>query len=177
MEHSDYFDYVEALAKAQKDEVFYNSGPIHASIVMSRIFKYAKEELLIFSGGFSGAVSNDTSYLKSLDDFLQKENTKATVLVEDYESYKNSQVYSIFKKYKSSLGKVDIYQTNFKLIDQTTKNQVHFTLGDRRMLRLETNKDDYTARVNFNSPESEMFLGLFNKMKNDGGNTTIVELI
>ena len=99
----EYFDFVESLAINKENKVFFNSGPIHAAIVMSRIFEYSRDEVNIFCGGFSGAVSNDPTYLSCLDSFLKRDNSKIRILVEDYEKNKNSKVYSILKKHKSKV--------------------------------------------------------------------------
>ncbi len=166
---NEYFDFVENLAKNKEDKMFFNSGPIHASIVMSRIFEYAKDEIKIFCGGFSGAVSNDPLYLNSLERFLKRENTKLKILVENYDDHKNSKIYSVLKKYP----KVQILVTSERVKNNVSNKPIHFTIGDNKMLRLETNPDDFTAQVNFNASNSEILVNLFNKMYTNNTNIEI----
>lgn len=166
----EYFNFVENLAKNKENKDFFNSGPIHASIVMSRIFKYSNNEVKIFCGGFTGAVSNDPLYLSTLEEFLEKPETKMKILVEDYENNKTSKVYSIFKKYKS---KVEIFTTPARVVINDTERPIHFTLGDNKMLRLETNPEDFTAQVNFNSTDSSSIVSLFDDIYANPANVLV----
>ena len=166
----EYFNFVENLAKNRENKDFFNSGPIHASIVMSRIFEYSENEIKIFCGGFSGAVSNDPLYQSSLEKFLKKEGTNLKVLVEDYSNNKNSKIYTTLKQYKS---KVELFETQIKVINSDTEKPVHFAIGDNRMLRLETNPDDFTAQVNFDAPEASSIENIFDEMFANTNNTLI----
>ena len=158
-----YKDFVEDLAKKGEDKVFFNSGPIHASIVMSRIFKYSTNTIRIFSGGFHGAVSNDSEYLCELDSFLSR-GGKVKVLVENYNSNNNSKIYKILSKYFNT-GQIEIKKTTARV--NSGGSPIHFTIGDDRMLRLETNVNDFKAQVNFNnSKETAVFIEVFDKIFN-----------
>lgn len=160
----EYLDFVEGLVNRNEDKVFFNSGPIHASIVMSKIFQYANSEVKIFCGGFSGAVSNDPIYLTSLENFLKKDNTKLNILVEDYSTNKNSKIYSLLKKY---ISKVKIFETTQRFVNNETKEPIHFTVADDKMIRIETNPSDFTAQVNFNSTDAKYISNLFDNIFNN----------
>lgn len=156
-----YIDFVEKLAKTGQDELFFNSSPAHASIVMSRIFKYASKEVLIFCGGFNGTVSNDEEYLKYLDSFLQRGKLK--ILVEqDLSNNDESKIFKVLRKHRNN---VEIYQTTSKISDTESNQHLHFAVGDDKMLRLETDIENYVAQVNFGNKEDAIyFTGLFNKV-------------
>jgi hypothetical protein len=169
----EYFDFVEGLAKNKENKVFFNSGPIHASIVMSRIFEYAQSDVKIFCGGFSGAVSNDPLYLESLERFLKRENTSLKILVEDYETNKNSKIYSLLKKYTS---KIAIFQTKERVVNAQNGHLIHFTIGDDKMLRLETNPNDFTAQVNFQSSDAKSISAIFDNLFGKSDSNTLISL-
>lgn len=159
----EYFDFVDELAKNREDKVFFNSGPIHASIVMSRIFKYSNNIIRIFSGGFNGTVSNDKEYLYYLESFLKK-GGKLKILVEDYNSNSKSKIYEILKQPKY-INQIEIKQTSSRVnsvdIDTKETNPIHFTIGDENSIRIETNPKNYTAEVNFKSNDAKILIEIF----------------
>jgi hypothetical protein len=151
-----YIEFVEKLASEGKNEIFFNSGPEHAAIVMGRIFKYATQDVRILCGGFNGTVSDDDEYLKYVDAFLQR-GGKLQILVEEDLSKGPAKIFKILRKHKSN---VEIYVTPLKV--KVNDKHVHFAIGDTGMLRVETGTSDYTAQVNFGSPaEAEPFINLF----------------
>lgn len=157
-----YKEFVENLASEGRDELFFNSGPTHAAIVMSRIFKYSSDIIRIYCGGFNGAISNDEEYLKYLELFLKK-GGNLKILVEEDLSKQQSKIYGILQKYKSN---VEFYPTPFRVIGSKGK-PMHFTVGDDKMLRLETGVDDYTAQVNFgNKDDAKIFSNIFDDLLN-----------
>lgn len=118
-----YIDYVESLAKSGGDEFFYNSGPDHASIVMSRIFKYSTHQIRIFCGGFNGVVSNDPDYLKYLELFLQR-GGKLKILAEQNLSNDNSlAIFKVLRKYSAN---VEMYVTNLRVKKEFNKRKYPF---------------------------------------------------
>jgi hypothetical protein len=165
----DYFNFVNQLAEKKEDKLFFNSGPIHASFVMSRIFQHAEKEIKIYSGGFSGVISNDPLYLQTLRNFLDKKDTTLKILINDYENNKEAQIYKLLKKYSH---KVTIRQTEKKVTDTDTDQPIHFTIGDEKMLRIETNTKDFTAQVNFNT-NTEYVNGIFEKIYENKDNKNI----
>lgn len=165
---TDYIDFVETLARDGQDRVFFNSGPIHAAIVMSRIFKYSHDVIKIYCGGFNGAVSNDEEYLKQLQSYLEK-GGKLEILVEaDMSQNESSKIYRILRKHKD---KVNIKHTPLRFVNEKTRQPIHFTTGDGKMFRLETGTSDYTAQVNFGDTDQAKrldaaFNEVFNKQQN-----------
>ena len=154
-----YINYVESLAISGDDKFFFNSGPNHAAIVMSRIFKYCRDEVRIFCGGFNGSVSNDPDYLKFLDEFLHK-GGKLKILAEQDLSQDES--LAIFKVLKRHASNVEMFVTKFKVKMNSTNQFIHFTIGDSKMVRVETDTANYTAQVNFgNNKYADSFVRVF----------------
>lgn len=173
---NEYIEYVEKLASTMENEVFFNSGPTHASIVMSRIFKYSNKTVKIFCGGFNGDVSNDPTYLKYAEEFLNKSDTKLIAIVEnDLTANSNSMIFDVLKNYKD---KVSIYNTNARIkysSDSNADKFIHFAIGDDKMLRVETGIEEYVAQVNFGDvEETKIYVDLFNQLLDT--NPTKIEL-
>lgn len=159
-----YIEFVESMASEGKNQTFFNSGPIHAAIVMSRIFKHSTDEIKIFSGGFNGVVSNDDAYLEYLEQFLKK-GGKLKILVErDLSKKPDCLIFSILNKFSAS---VEMYRAAVKVIDMESKEVIHFTVGDNQFVRLEVGTKDYTAEVNFGDKVKAAELSdLFDKVWN-----------
>lgn len=167
----DYKIFVESLAKSGIDQVFFNSGPIHAAIVMSRIFKYSQEKVDIYCGGFTGTVSNDEQYLKHLSQFLERGGKLRVLAEKDLSKAGGNEIFRVLKKHRSS---VEMRRAEIKVIFKSTNEPVHFAVGDDRMLRLETGTADYTAEVNFGDPQKAKSLeNLFDRVWNESRNNLI----
>ncbi|MBN8668695.1 MAG: hypothetical protein J0M30_14450 [Chitinophagales bacterium] len=162
----EYLNFVESLARhGGTDQVFFNSGPNHAAIVMANIFRFAKSEVNIYCGGFSGEVSNDHRYLRELENYLERGGRVVILVEQDLSKNGSSKIYNVLRKYKE---KVDIYLSQGQVTDTRNGNPVHITIADGRMYRLETGIHDYTAEVNFNNPERvALFASFINQLMED----------
>lgn len=155
---SSYKNFVEGLAKNKEDQLFLNSGPIHAAIVFSSFFKYSEKTVRIFLLSFQDAVYTDPDYLYELEKFLMK-GGNIKVLIKDYNLKTESKFYKILSKYFSK-GQVKIKKST--LIINTDNKDIYFTIGDNRMIRVETNPNTFKSQVNFNNEiESANFINLF----------------
>lgn len=167
-----YINFVELLAREGQDKVFFNSGPNHAAVVMSRIFKYSKETVRIYCGGFNGTVSNDEEYLTYLQCFLERKGKVIILAQNDYTSGPGK-IFKVLNKYK---GQVEMYHTPSKVINNVTKKPIHFTVGDHKMLRMETGIEDYTAQVNFgNEKNAKILIDIFNKILVESKNKPLLQ--
>lgn len=162
-----YRDFVENAAKAvfngsDENQVFFNSGPIHAAIVMSRIFKYSEKEIKIFCGGFNGIISNDEDYLRYLDVFLNKGGSLKIFVERDNSMNPSSKIFKVLRKYPDNY---ELYQTDVLVTENEHEKPIHFMIGDERFLRVETDTVDYTAKVNFgNLEEAAKFSKIFDEI-------------
>jgi hypothetical protein len=166
-----YSSYVEALAREGKDQAFFNSGPNHAAIVMSRMFKYSNNLIRIYCGGFNGAVSNDEEYLSQLQGFLERGGRLHLLVEKDNSNNEMSKIYKVLRRYKNQ---VDVQYTPLRFVNEETRKPIHFSTGDKKMIRVETGTDDYTAQVNFGSEkDAEYFISAFDKIFNNQENRKI----
>lgn len=171
MDLTSYFNYIETLARDNKNTVFLNSSAEHASYVMSRIFKYSVNHVKIFAGNLSGRVSNDYEYIINLNRFLTN-GGRLSVLLQEYNETSPPSIFILFKKHKWN---INIAKSGLKYYTDQ-EEEIHFTVGDERMYRLETDVNEFIASGNFNDPEmATMFSTYFdNAMKNI--NTSIITL-
>jgi len=138
---------IENLATSKSSYVFENGGAVHGAIVMGNIFKSASDNVKIFCGDFNGDVSDNPYYLNSLKCYLNKKRP-LTVIFEN-EPNSNSKALKLIKE-SECLDLVTINRLNSKIDDLI---DVHFTIADGRMFRIETSKNNYKAVCSFNSPE------------------------
>lgn len=69
---NDYQNYIDNLSSTKSSEIFLNSSREHAVIIMSNIFKTAREEVLILAGDLFGGISNQKLYWVELIKFLNR---------------------------------------------------------------------------------------------------------
>jgi hypothetical protein len=145
---------IAKLASSKSNFQFTNSGENHARIVMSNIFKTSEYNIKMFAGNLKGDVSKG-DYLTALESFLQKKGTKLTVLLEGNPD-QNSAAFSLIRKYQNiNKERISISLVSPEKLEATKVNgqNNHFTIGDDRMFRFETDTQQYTAVCNFNDLE------------------------
>jgi hypothetical protein len=145
---SDYKLAIEHLANTCDPYVFANSGQDHACIVMSNIFRTAKNHVNIFARDLRGDVSKG-EYLTSFENYLKTPGTSMSVLLEETPK-PQSQAFEILKRHKRD--NVKVYLINAVAKAAFTENGVlnHFTTADNRMFRFETDTEKYMAVCGFN---------------------------
>lgn len=154
----DYKEYIESLAAGSESIEFYNSGPEHAAIVLSTIFKTASRYVRVYCANMlSEAVSNSEDYLKAVDEFLERsaggvdgENPPLQIIfsnpIED--TFRRTPIYEILCKHRA---KVQVKGVDAGANAIRYKNgPVHFTCADGRMYRMETDIVNKKAFGNFN---------------------------
>lgn len=139
---------IENLAKNNDSSTFNNSGPDHAAIVLGNIFKNSNHCVNIVAGDFNGIVSDNEYYLNALRNYLNK-NKPLNIIFEN-EPNKDSLALALLRKYMLSASS-QITIRRFKMTDGLEQPPVHFTVGDNKMFRLETSKEDCTAMCSFNN--------------------------
>lgn len=150
------------LAEGQINQMFYNSSPAHAAIVHQAIAKYAQSYIYIFSNSLCTEISNNDIYCQLIDNFLSKDKSRVIRI--------------LLTKYSSTLMQKPIFQVLSKYSDQVSLKafngniciegkDVHFTIADDKMFRLETDIENALAYGNFNSPNQVTVLkSMFNKV-------------
>lgn len=146
-----YDNVIKELADNESSFVFTNSNPRHATIIIANIFRTAKDHIRIFARNLCGEVSNG-EYLIQLESFV-KRGKKLTVKLEEKEESNNSEAIKlILNLQKSFPSKISIGVVKDDALKQIKHNSniYHFTIGDERMYRFETDTENYIAVANFN---------------------------
>lgn len=158
----DYISYVTSLARGQSTLQFHNKGIGHAKIVFSNIFDQSKKEIFWYTGCLDKKVV-DNSLMVNLLDFIQQ-GGKLNVKIEDKDERTHEKLYSILEFYSLKLpNQVKLSKANHKAI--IDDKEVHFLVGDNKMYRLETSKDNFEADCCFNDSEvAESLIQTFNTL-------------
>jgi len=154
---NDYRNYINELADKNSPESFVNSGPEHAAVVISTIFAHANNYVFLFSGDLNGAVCNDAEYQKQLGEFLLREGN-LKVLVQKYNSENEPKIYNLLRFYKNLNLNVEVKYHPFEVISPTTEKEIHFTVGDDKMYRIENDVEKYLAYGSFNDNDQAIKL-------------------
>lgn len=153
----DYKKAIKFYAENNENFEFGNKNSEHASIVVSQLFQFAKEEILIYSGKLNSDVTNDSNLIKQVNKYLESGkklrlildelpsvNNRSEVLKQIIESVDNSSrnvKYKVDSENKFSQSLVPLFHD---------KQPHHFIVADRIAYRIETDKNKYEAFGNFN---------------------------
>lgn len=156
----EYLDAVLLLARNGSNVEFNNKDQFHAAIVMSTIFTVAKESIKIFCESFSREISDNVIYRKSLQQAIDR-NIPIEVVFEKSPNL-NSQCFKLLAQEKTN-GKSIV----LKVLDGNYRKNMnakgpdflrHFTLGDRKMFRYETEPKTFKAVCNFDDEDNVSIL-------------------
>lgn len=152
-----YQRYINNLASTNSKESFVNSGPLHASVVMSTIFKHAKNYIFLYSGGLNEIISNNEEYQKQLGKFLIR-GGKLKILIQNYDIAKEPKIFNLFRFFINIGSDITIKKHPYKLIDNNSNKEIHFLVSDDQMYRLENDVEKFLAVGSFNDPEQTLSL-------------------
>lgn len=165
-----YKEFVRMLSERSDDRIFLNKGEEHALIVLERIFRQSGKTMRIFAGNLCRTVGNEPDYIASLSDFIDRGGS-VRILLNDFDENlaKESNLYKRLAYFKS-LGKDIVVKTTsakpYREGDPEQK-EIHFTVGDEKAYRMETDIVQRAAQCSMNRPDtakmaSDFFDGVFN---------------
>lgn len=147
---------IKALASRRENKVFLNSSEEHALIVLSEIINDTQNDLRIFAGNLCNSITEAPEYISAISRFIERDGV-LKILLNNYneECLKNSSFYKRLAYFEKQGKPVTIKKTNIhpQRESDPSKKEVHFTVGDERAYRLETDIENRTAEGNFNSPD------------------------
>lgn len=147
----EYIKSVELLSADGLNLEFNNKDQFHAAIVMSAIFEKAEKNIKVFTGSFSGDISDNPKYLNSLKSAIGEKNINIEVIFEQ-EPNNDSECLRMLRTLKSEGRKVSMHKLKDSYRNKLGSNATflnHFTIGDDRMFRYETEKTHFKAFCNF----------------------------
>lgn len=155
---------VEQLALEGKPLTFNNSGPSHASIVISTIFKYTKKIIRIYAKNLDGTISNIGDYQNELNEMVNRDIKIKLIIDELPKPF--SEAFLILHDF-SAKSKATI-----KFSSQEFRNGIafhynpntHFIIGDEEKFRLEYDNFKHQALCGFNNLKiSAQLISLFDE--------------
>lgn len=177
MVDNSYRKFVKLMAKTNADRMFLNSDEEHALEVLVQLIQLSKEKIQIFAGSLCEHIGNKPEYIVALSEFIERGGILNILLNRyDEEKAKNSNLYKRLAYYKANGKQIIVKSTKGKpyFSNDADKKEVHFTVGDRKSYRLETDIENRTAECNFNNPEiAGMIANFFDKLFADSGSEEI----
>lgn len=157
----DYKEFIQNLSDSNSPNHFYTSSSSDGVIVMAAIFRKVKQVIRIYTGCFSDDISKRKEYLDALQEALLR-GVKFKILINQSEYNKlgeNTDVLNMLKYFSL----VDPNQITLKLRNESVKftpnsSEVHFTIGDEVIYRMETDVRNLVAEASFNDPETSKIL-------------------
>lgn len=165
----EYRNYVHFLSENDENRIFLNSDDEKAIIVFSELFAKAKETMKIFAGCLSNNVSNNSTYLSAISDFIIG-GGELKILLNNYSQEKalNSDLLKKLAFYQTEKKPIYVHKCNDKpyLSNDTEKKEVHFAVADKTAYRIEIDIKLRKSICNMNDNEmavklSDFFDGLF----------------
>jgi hypothetical protein len=173
-----YKSYIDDLSKNGKDTLFINSSASHASIVLSAIFKTAKNCIKMLSGNLAGDVSASLSYQNEIENYLDRGGS-LEIILDNFSEENPPKILDLLKFHKSiNPNKILLKSTSAKVFKESEngKSQVHFCVADDRMYRLEIDTNKYVAEGNFNNAnEVANLTKTFEALKKHSTTISIIE--
>lgn len=176
-----YYDFVRSLAMSGENRMFLNSDEDKAVTVLTNLFRISEEEVRIFAGNLCEHVGNQQSYIIALSEFIER-GGKLYILLNKYnkELAKSSNLFKRLAYLKAQGKPITIKSTPARpYLESEAKKDVHFTVGDKKAFRIETDIEKRTAVCNFNFPTlAEKTANFFDKLftREDATEIDIVNL-
>jgi hypothetical protein len=149
----EYRQSVALLAKGGLNLEFNNKDERHAVFVMTELFKNAQQSIKIFTGSFSGEISNQPGYWNELKNGILNSDKKVEVIFENEPNSKSICLEGL-KKLKAQGRDVSLCVLTEDYRKLVQENNIgHFTIGDDTMFRYETDKIKFTAFCNFDDKD------------------------
>lgn len=145
-----YKNALDSLIEQNSNLTFNNSGPSHASIVISSIFRHSREIVRIYANNMNGEISRIGDYLKELDNYLNSNKILKVIL--DRTPKNTSPAYDKIMNSISNNVEVRIASQAFsREVAFHYTPTTHFVTGDDKMLRLEYDNFNHQALCGFNN--------------------------
>jgi hypothetical protein len=159
----DYKKAIKFYADHNENFEFGNKNAEHASIVISQLFQFAKEEILIYSGTLNSQVTNNSHLIKQVNKYLESGGKLRLILDQLPEKDARSEVLkqiiqSVNNTSRDVKYKVDTNNNFSQSLSAlfSDKKAHHFMVADNVAYRIETDKDKYEAFGNFNDTKVAM---------------------
>lgn len=153
---AEYRSFVNSLAKNDEDRVFFNSDEDRATVVLIELIRKTEKELRVFAGNLCNNIGDNPEYIIALSEFIEK-GGKIKILLNNYDNScaKLSNLFKRLAYYVNEKKDISIKTTDLKpyRASDEERKPIHFTVGDFKSYRIETDTERRTAECNLNSPD------------------------
>lgn len=159
---------VSKLAESDSPFMFDNKGAGHAAVVLANIFRYSKSEVCIYAKDMNGDISSRDIYKSALTLFLNQDNTKLKILLDEPPKFSND-VKKLLHEHSENIEVRLANNTFVNEMKSITVNDTlyHFAVGDNKMIRMELDNKTHEAICSFNIPDTASLLkSVFEKYYN-----------
>jgi hypothetical protein len=118
-------------------------------------------------------LAQSDSYIDALTNFLNKKDSQLFILLQENQLQKNPKLQNLLSYYKRIFpDKIHIKKSYCTLKNPQSGQNIHFTVGDDDIFRLENDTENYKAFGSFNNKEFcatliQKFDTLFDSNKNE----------
>jgi hypothetical protein len=147
-----YQELLEESASSESKWPVFNDGKDHAAILMSVIFKNAKDYVYLYSHALSSDLSRFDIYYNSLKECINN-NVDIKLLLQSQNalSVENPSIELIRNKKSENVKILTVEQSD--ILKQKLNNMdIHFAVSDGKRYRLEYDIKDRKATSSFNDP-------------------------
>lgn len=176
-----YRAFVKDLSDNECDKVFLNSSPEHAVIVVAQIFRQSKDTVRIFAHNLIRTIGEKYDYIVALSEFIERGGAVRILLNGfDADLARKSILYRRLNYFATCNKDIQIKSTNVHpyLAEDEEQKEIHFTIGDKKAFRIETNTNEVLAECNMNGTKvATQFADFFDGLFNDAAKTSNVNLL
>lgn len=145
-ELQEYEDWLQNLADKRMCTPVFNEGKEHAAILLKTIFKNADKYVYIYCCCLRDELTGIEDYHEALEAYIKK-GKKIHVLLNDPNVDLNRPIFQLIGRENIKI----LDETKIELIDKAlNKQNVHFTLADDCIYRMEYDIENFKALASFN---------------------------
>lgn len=180
MELGEYRTLIHQLAKNNSTKVFYNQDAQHAEIVLTEIFEKSKDIIRIFAAQLNDNPPVSDEYIRKLSDFIEN-GGKVRILLNKYEpaNILNSELFKRLAFYTLKQKDIQVKETSATVYytNDPDKKELHFTIGDSCIYRIETDVEARMAEGSFNNEVvAKKFIDMFDRLFTEGEDINLISL-
>lgn len=177
MTHQQYKEFVRHQVITRSGLTFLNSDEDKMKTVYLEMLNNAQYEFRIFAGTLVCSVTDSPEFVETLSDYIER-GGKLYILLNNYneEQVLQSQLFKRLAYYKFKQKDIIVKQSNDHpfIITPEGNKDIHFSLGDKKSYRVETDIVKRTAICNMNNPKkAEQFATFFDDLFRKAENTEI----
>lgn len=180
MKLPEYRALIHQLAETSSTKVFYNQDAQHAEIVLTEIFEKSKEIIRIFAAQLNDDPPVSDDYIRKLSDFIER-GGKVRIMLNKYEQQNvlKSELFKRLAFYVLKKEDIQVKETSATVYytNDPDKKELHFTLGDSCIYRIETDVQERMAEGSFNNEVvAKKFIDMFDKLFTEGEDINLINL-